>query len=243
MFPFDTAFMNYALLAHERFDCVHDHIRNYLFQVERYGYMPNANHPRGLTRSQPPFIPTTIWLYYLATRERDLLYQAYPLLKREYLNYWNAVHHQTPIGLATCRDLGDPSLSPELAAEAETGMDWMPIYDGDIRRCAALGLNCLLVRYARVLAMMAKEIGLQAEASTFAKDAEERASLIRKYCWNENVGLFLEFDFVANRQLPYVSECAFWTMWAGVATRKQAIRLVGHLHLLEQRYGEHGHLS
>jgi alpha,alpha-trehalase len=104
-------------------------------------------------------------------------------------------------------------------------MDWMPVYDGDVRRCAPLGLNCLLVRYARVLAMMAKEIRLHPDASRFAKDAAERASLIRKYCWNETIGLFCEFDFLAARQLPYVSECAFWTMWAGVATRKQAVRL------------------
>jgi alpha,alpha-trehalase len=237
MFPFDTAFMNYALLAHQRFDRARDHIRNYLFQIERYGYMPNANHPRGLTRSQPPFIPTTIWLYYPATRNRDLLYQAYPLLKREYLHYWNASHHQTPIGLATCRDLGDPSISPALAAEAETGMDWMPIYDGDVRRCAPLALNCLLVRYARVLAMMAKEIGLPSEARRFAERADKRTALIRQYCWNENAGLFFEYDFVAGRQLPYISECAWWTMWAGVASRRQAERLAGNLHLLEERYG------
>ena len=60
MFPFDAAFMNYALFAHGRLDVVLNHILNYLFMIERYGYCPNANDTRVSTRSQVNFVPNTI---------------------------------------------------------------------------------------------------------------------------------------------------------------------------------------
>ncbi|MBI4165373.1 MAG: hypothetical protein HY508_06525, partial [Acidobacteria bacterium] len=189
------------------------------------------------TRSQTPFfVLPTFWRYYSATKDLDFLYRAYPLLKREYQQYWNAPHHQTPVGLATNRDLGDPRLSPELASEAEV-LDWMPVFGGDVRRCVPVGTNAGLVSYARVLSRIAKEIGRDDEARTFAKEADTRTALINKYCWNEEAGLFLEYDYVAQKQLPYVSEFAYWTLWTGVANRKQAARLADNLHLLEKSHG------
>jgi alpha,alpha-trehalase len=237
MFPYDTGFMNLALLAHERLDLVRNHILNYLFLIDRYGFFPNSNVAGLLTRSHANFVPGTIWRYYLATQDHDLLATAYPLLKREFKEYWNAPHHQTPIGLATNRDLGDPLLSPELASEAETAMDWMPIYGGDVRRCAPVSTNCILVRYARTLALIAERVGRASEAKAFANEADRRAGLIRKYCWNDKAGVFLEYDYVADKQLPYISECGFWTLWAGVATEGQGHRLRENISLLEKPYG------
>lgn len=237
MFAWDAYFINRGLLAHGRLDLVRNHILNYLSMVERYGYMPNMNSVTGMTRSQTPVFPDSIWRFYQASRDVDILYKAYPLLKHEYIHYWNAPHHQTDTGLATNRDLGDAGLSAELAAEAETGLDWTPIFNGDVRRCTPLITNCALVRYARVLALMAREIGCTVEAVKFDKAADSRAELIRRYCWSEEVGLFFEFDHVTGEQLSYVSDCAYWPLWAGVATRNQAYRLVCKLHLLEQQYG------
>jgi alpha,alpha-trehalase len=236
MFHWDAHHTNDALLAHDRPELVRNHILNYLFMIERHGFALNANHACAATRSQVPVFPGSVWSYYAHTCDGDLLLQAYPLLKREYERYWNAPHHQTPIGLATNRDLGDLLLAPEYAAEAEA-IDWSPIYAGDIRRCAPLITNCALVRYARVLALIAAAVGRADEAARFAQDADRRAELIREYCWDEEAGLFLEYDHVRGERLPYVSVCTYWTLWAGVATAGQADRLVENLHLLEKRYG------
>jgi alpha,alpha-trehalase len=236
-FPVDTAFMNYALLAHHRLDIVRNQLLNYLFLIERYGFVPNANYKELLTRSQTPFfVIPTFWHYYSATKDVDFLYHAYPLLKREYQQYWNASHHQTPIGLATNRDLGDPDLSAELASEAEV-LDWVPVFGGDVRRCVPVGTNAGLVSYARVLALVANEIGRVEEATAFTREADKRTALINKYCWNNEAGLFLEYDYFAGKQLPYISEFAYWTLWWGIASKEQASRLTDNLHLLEKRYG------
>jgi len=196
-FSVDTAFTKYALFAHDRRDIVRDQLLNYLFMIERYGFVLNANMKGLVTRSQTPFfLPPTLWRYYSSTRDLDLLYRAYPLLKQEYQHYWNAPHHQTPTGLATNRDLGDPVLSPELASEAEV-LDWTPVFGGDVRRCVPLATNSGLVSFARVLALIAKEVGRGEEAHAFTQKADTRTALIHKYCWNEAAGLFLEYDYVA----------------------------------------------
>ena len=237
MFAWDTYFINLGLLVHGRLDLVRDHIRNYLVMIERFGFMPNACVPDALTRSQTPVFVDSIWRYYLASGDRDLLYQAYPLLKREFVNYWNAAERRTSVGLTTNRDEADPFLPASLASEAETGLDWTPIYCGDVRDCAPLITNCALVRYAHTLALIGTEVGLAGEAAGFADHADTRAELIRKHCWNDDAGLFLEYDYVRGEQLPYVSACAYWPLWAKVATREQADRLVANIGLLENRYG------
>lgn len=237
MYCWDTFFVDCSLLAHGRLDLVRNHIGNHLFMVERFGFMPNMNLRYGVSRSQTPVFPEGVWRYYLASADLDLLRRAYPTLKTEYQDYWLAPHHQTPIGLATNRDHGDRTLTPELAAEAETGLDWTPIYRGDVRRCAPLITNCALVRYADVLARIAAELGDEKEAADFSRQAEERAALIRQYCWNDDRGLFMEYDHVAGELLPYVSCCTFWPLWAGVATEEQAHRVALGSAALEHRYG------
>lgn len=92
MFAWDTYFYNRSLLAHGRLDLVRNHIRNYLFMIERRGFMPNANHTALGTRSQTPVFPDSVWRYYVASGDLDLLHQAYPLLKREYREYWRGSH-------------------------------------------------------------------------------------------------------------------------------------------------------
>jgi len=237
LWAWDMDFLCRGLLAHERFDLARNLILDHLFMIERFGFVPNGNALSMKTRSQTPLTADTVWRFCEATGDRELLYQAYPLLKVNYRDYWNAPHHQTPIGLATNRDLGDPALPPALAAEAETGLDWTPIFGGDVRRCVPILTNCALVRYARVLARMATTLSHNDEAREFREDAEHRAALVRKYCWNESVGYFLEYDYVGANQLSCLSDCAFWTLWARIATPDQARRLVQNLYRIEKPFG------
>lgn len=237
MYAWDSDFLCRGLIAHERLDLAWNLIANYLFMIDRYGFMPNANVASAKTRSQTPLIADTVWRFYQVSKDRDIIRRAFPVLKVNYKSYWNAEHHRTPIWLATNRDLGDTHLPPELAAEAETGLDWTPIYGGDVRKCVPLITNCALVRYARNLADMAQELGLLDEATKFREEADKRARLIKQYCWNDTKGYFFEYDYVAGRQIYCASDCAYWTLWAGVASSDQARRLVGNLSLVEQRFG------
>nr|MCU0494155.1 alpha,alpha-trehalase [Chloroflexaceae bacterium] len=235
MYGWDTFFINCGLLAHNRSDLVRNHIGNQLHQIERFGMVLNGNRSYYRTRSQPPLLPESIRRYVEATGDKTLLLQAYPLLEREYTAYWNAPHHQTPIGLATNRDIGDTD-APRLHAESEA-LDFFAGFDGEVRHCVPLITNCLLVNYARVLAWMATQLGRTAEAADWNRRADERTELIQRYCWNDEAGFLFEYNFVTQRQVPVWSLCAYWAMWAGATTPAQNARLVQHLARFAQPHG------
>lgn len=237
MFAWDSYFINLGLLAHGRLDLVRGLLLNQLFMIMRFGKVLNANRTYFLTRSQPPLHPDAIWQYYRASGDRDLLLLAYPLLRQEYHGYWGNAEHATPTGLTTNCDIHDPYIRAELASEAEAGLDFCPLFEGDIRRCVPLATNAQLVRYAQVLALIASELGFVDEAASWSSEAALRAERIRALCWNEQEGFFFEYNYVEQRPIPVWSLCAYWMLWSGVATEEQAGRLVGNLSRFEHDYG------
>lgn len=237
MFSWDAYFSNMALMVHSRIELVRDAIDNYLTMIERFGYMPNGNQLGLSTRSQTPIFPDSIQRYLAATQDEELAARAYPLLVGEYRGYWMAEHHSTPTGLVTNRDLGDPNLDPRLAAEAETGLDWTPLYDGDVRDVAPVITNTALVRYAQVLAQMSQDLGRQQESDGWQQEAAHRAELIRRWCWSEQEGFFYDYHHREDRLVRGAGATGFWAMWAGVATPEQARRCVDFIPRLLHDYG------
>ncbi len=238
MFNWDAYFSNLALLVHGRPELVRNAIENYLFMVKRFGYMPNGNEVALATRSQIPLFPDSIWRYVQLTGDDELLARAYPLLVREYTEYWLAPHHATPTGLVTNRDLGDPTLDPRLSAEAETGLDWTTQYDGDITQTNPVLTNCALVVYAETLGAMADRLGLSPSIrESYLEQAAARAALIRQYCWSEERGQYLDYNFVTGTHVSVLGATSYWALWAGVATDEQAAAMVDALPQLLEPHG------
>jgi alpha,alpha-trehalase len=237
MFSWDTYFSNLALMVHDRLDLVRGNIENYLFLVERFGYMPNGNEEPLSTRSQTPLFVDSVLRYLRATDDGELLARGYPLLVREYRDYWLADHHATPTGLVTNRDLGDPTLDPRLSAEAETGLDWTTQFDGDVTRTSPVMTNAALVVYARTLAELARMLGLEADAADFLTEADARAELVRRYCWSEKRGQYLDYDYVRGGHVSVLGATSYWALWAGIATPEQAARMAAGLGELLRDHG------
>lgn len=231
MYGWDTYFINLGMLAHGRTDLVRDHLVNHLHMIERYGMVLNGNRDYYLTRSQPPLLADGL-IHYLDSSDIDdeesdrLIRRAADLLAREHDQYWGAPHHLTEIGLARAADLGDPRLRPELASEAETGLDFTPVFGGDARRCVPLVLNCALARTADVVADLHQRMGEETTAQRWREIAEQRAATIRRHCWDDAARFYLELDVNAGQRIPVRSLAAYWTMWAGIATEDQASSLV-----------------
>ena len=119
----------------------------------------------------------------------------------------------------------------------ETGLDFTAIYGGDVRECVPLLTNCALVSYADATADIAEALGDISGAATWRAEAKSRAERIRAHCWDEQTGFFLEYNYALKKRLPYRSLCAYWTLWAGVATPEQAASLVSQLGDFEMTHG------
>lgn len=237
MYGWDSHFINLGMLVHGRTDLVADHLVNHLYMVEQYGMVLNGNRTYYLTRSQPPLLADSLERYLTAVVDDDMAELGLRLLAAEHDGYWSAEHHATSTGLTTNRDLGDPRLRAELAAEAETGLDFTAVYGGDVRRCVPLLTNACLVRTADVLAGLAVRLGRDEDANHWSDRSRERAARVRSLCWDDDTAFFLEVDVVSGRRLPWLSLSAFWVMWAGIATERQADALVTRLAGFRGRYG------
>ena len=239
IYGWDTQFINLGLLAHNRSDIVRRNILDQLSLIERFGMVPNGNRTFYLTRGQPPLLAWSVENYLAQKRDdNELAMLAYPLLERAYKDYWNGPAHLTPVGLSTCHDSGSyPDKALELAAEAEAGLDYTPIFDGDIRRCVPIHTNCALVRQAQVLSALADRFGWSEKAARWKQEANDRAERINQYCWDESQGFYFEYDYVRGKRLPFFSLNAFWPLWTGIASKSQAQNVVNHIGLFDRPHG------
>lgn len=100
----------------------------------------------------------------------------------------------------------------------------------------ALDLNLMLVMEARALSQMAQVLKFENERKQFTQDAEKRKNLINKYMWDNSTGFYYHVD-KKNHSFTYKIKddlkrreiIAFLALWAGVADKQQAKRLVTHL--------------
>jgi alpha,alpha-trehalase len=233
LFDWDTQFINRALLAQDRADFVRHHILDHLSQIERHDHVLNYNVVN-MQRSQPPLLPDIVRRHQTAAPDLDLLMHAYGLLKAEYQRFWLAPHHSTPTGLTTFRDIGRMD---KQGAYFEAGLDNTPVWGADVRNCVPLILNCALVKYADDMAWIAGQVHRTDELAYWQTESRRRTDLIRRLCWDEAQGFFFEYDYVQGTPLPYWGVYAYWALWAGVATPRQAARLVGNLSRFETAYG------
>ena len=65
----------------------------------------------------------------------------------------------------------------------------------------------------------------QSSKEWFAR-AAYRKQQVDKYCWNEGMSLYYDYDTVLEEQSVYESVTSFWAMWAGMASEQQASRMV-----------------
>jgi alpha,alpha-trehalase len=124
----------------------------------------------------------------------------------------------------------------------DTSYRW---FDARGDRCAdfaSVDLNVLLLRYELDIAgWLPPE-----RAAEWCQRAANRASLLSEYLWDEEKGLFLDFDLREQRRHHYVGATTLYPLWLGgpnacgiqVVSRVQAQRLVrAALPLLEELGG------
>lgn len=113
----------------------------------------------------------------------------------------------------------------------ESGHDTSYRLEGRAAQLCTVDLNSLLYRYEVDLARMLQDhFGGQLEgypaASQWQARAQARRQRVQDLCWNERVGQFFDYDIHLQEQTGYESATGLWPLWAGLATPRQAERLL-----------------
>ncbi|XP_058489698.1 trehalase [Solea solea] len=87
IYYWDSYWIINGLLLSEMTDTAHGMIQNFLYLVNRYGFIPNGGRVYYERRSQPPFLTLMVESYYQASKDKDFLREALPTLEREY-GFW-----------------------------------------------------------------------------------------------------------------------------------------------------------
>lgn len=270
-FYWDSYFTNIGLLLHERKELAMNNTNNFIHQINKYGFIPNANAFWGTNRSQPP---------YFAMMVKDLIREdpslseiwidsAYQAIKKEH-HFWtdtsaNAIEdHTTSIaglqryyhhasssdrffmfrevagrfGLDTTRFTQEEKLSlgSNYIAEAATGMDFTPRFEGRCPDFIAIDLNSNLYLYEKILSEIAQLRNYQNEPD-WDSLASVRKELVNQYCWNSERGIYMDYDYINKRHSKVAAATAFSPLYAGIASEEQANSMVENIALFETPYG------
>jgi alpha,alpha-trehalase len=107
----------------------------------------------------------------------------------------------------------------------------------DIIHYVPVCLNVLLYQMEKDGAEISRALGDPAAAVTWEARARERQQRIDEYLWDEKAGLYFDYNFETKKRRPYEFATTFYPLWAGVASPRQAARVVRSLPRFEAAGG------
>jgi alpha,alpha-trehalase len=120
MYGWDSYFILRGLLQSGKLELARGMVENFLFEMEHYGGVLNANRTYYLTRSQPPFLTAMVRAVYEAEKsrgrdDRAWLRMAYPFAVKDDQFWTEAPHLAGTTGLSRYFDFGEGP-APEMSA-------------------------------------------------------------------------------------------------------------------------------
>jgi alpha,alpha-trehalase len=102
---------------------------------------------------------------------------------------------------------------------------------------APVCLNSLLYKTEKDLEQISLWLGHADNAKIWTRRAEDRKKLITHYLWNDEQGLFFDFNFLTKQISNYKYASTFYPLWAGLATPEQAKAVLANLKVFERPGG------
>lgn len=117
-----------------------------------------------------------------------------------------------------------------LRAAAESGWDfssrWYKVKDDfsstHATEIVPVDLNCLLLHLEQTIAKAYKVAGNVESSENYKNLAERRKENIDKYCWNDELKFYFDFDHVGNKQKESLTLAAAFPLYFEIASQKQA---------------------
>ena len=102
---------------------------------------------------------------------------------------------------------------------------------------APVCLNSLLYKTEKDLEQISLWLGHAGDARKWNQRAEARKQLISRYLWNQEQGLFFDYNFQTGRMSDYRYASTFYPLWAGLATPEQAKAVADNLKIFDRPGG------
>ncbi len=256
IFYWDSYFMFQGLIGTKREWIVKSMVENFIFLYKKYGVVPNFNSPGATNRSQPPFLSSMILDAYKGfIREQDKRHVIKKILsevredpdawlrrvaktaEKEYFHVWmdpgKLFHHSVPN--IPLNRYGDRDVGYAHSSELESGWDFTSRFYNRCDEFLPIDLNTYLYKYECDFAEIRKF--LKEPRKEWLSRARQRREQINKYMWNEKKGFFFDYSYVQKKQSSFLSLAGFTPLWAGLATKKQARKMVKMLPNFETNFG------
>ncbi len=116
MYGWDSYFIQVGLVRDGEIELARNMVDNFLYEIEHYGEILNANRTYFLSRSQPPFLTQMILNVYGKNHDAAWLRNTVPALEK-YYRYWTAEPHLVrETNLSRYYDLGEGP-APEVLSD------------------------------------------------------------------------------------------------------------------------------
>jgi putative isomerase len=220
LFDWDMYFMGVALSYDGVGQPVADSVKDFLEFVDAnasdQGYTPREIAPDGvwaLPEMCKPFLAQAALRASATMKRADWLRPSYTKLAHT-LSFWENTR-RSPDGLFRWFNGvesgvdNNPAVS-DIPAEATEGVD----------------LQSYLYREYGAMALLAESLGNGADAASYRAKAENLKHLVQQKMWSEGDGMFLNVDSRTGQLVRIKTWTNFVPLWAGIATREQAQRMV-----------------
>jgi alpha,alpha-trehalase len=119
MYGWDSYFTQVGLVRDDEMALAKNMTDNFLYQIDHYGKILNANRTYYLSRSQPPFLTQMILNVYRKQHDIDWLRSTVPAIEK-YYRFWTEEPHLTKqTGLSRYYDLGNGPAPEVLSGERD----------------------------------------------------------------------------------------------------------------------------
>lgn len=244
LYYWDTYFTNVGLIADGRADLAKNNVNVLLYVLDKFGCVPNCAQEGGADfASQPPLLFMMVRDLFLATGDSAQLKKGIEGLEKEYA-FWQE-KRSTPIGLnqykgntdheqtladyydyMTTRVSGQPtdiSLAEKafrgghFLAEGESGEDFTPRYGEHLaRNFVQVDLNSHLYALEDFLCQYFADKD-EEKGKYYAQKRDQRKALMEKYCYDEESGIWFDYDFVNNKRSKVRCVACFMPYFHGLA--------------------------
>jgi alpha,alpha-trehalase len=212
--------------------------------------LPAVERTYALWTHEPHLVPATGLSRYwdfgsgpapeVVSSERDAEGRTHYERVRDYFR----THAVTDYDVAQYYDRAHDALTPLFfkgdRSMRESGFDPSNLFgqfNVDVIHYVPVCLNSLLYQLERDAARIAELLGDRTTVATWNARAERRRARIDRYLWDEQAGLYYNYDFQTGKRRPYDFATTFYPLWVGLASPEQARRVTANLPRFEAACG------